>query len=100
MRKSRNSTSVKEFKLNKENPFISDAVHAQKLADFIISKTQQPVPVLNINATAIPKIQLGDRIRITALNALDIVNTDYWVISHSTTIGDTVTQNLVLRGVS
>ncbi|MEY3393638.1 MAG: hypothetical protein RL498_586, partial [Pseudomonadota bacterium] len=26
MRKSRNSTSVKEFKLNKENPFISDAV--------------------------------------------------------------------------
>ena len=47
-----------------------------------------------------PKVQLGDRIRITALNALDIVNTDYWVISHSTTIGDTVTQNLVLRGVS
>ena len=47
-----------------------------------------------------PKIQLGDRIRITSLSALDIVNTDYWVISHNLSIGDNVTQNLVLRKVS
>ena len=95
--------SIKKYgikDLTIESPFITDSVHAKKLADFIIEKTQLPVPIINISVTAMPKVQLGDRIRITALSALDIVNTDYWVISHSTTIGDTVTQNLVLRGVS
>jgi len=95
--------SIKKYgikDLTIQSPFITDSVHAKKLADFIIEKTQLPVPIINISVTAMPKVQLGDRIRITALNALDIVNTDYWVISHSTTIGDTVTQNLVLRGVS
>ena len=96
-------TSIKKYgikDLTIQSPFITDSVHAKKLADFIIEKTQLPVPIINISVTAMPKVQLGDRIRITALSALDIVNTDYWVISHSTTIGDTVTQNLVLRGVS
>jgi len=95
--------SIKKYgikDLTIQSPFITDSVHAKKLADFIIEKTQLPVPIINISVTAMPKVQLGDRIRITALNALDIVNTDYWVIFHSTTIGDTVTQNLVLRGVS
>lgn len=95
--------SIKKYgikDLTIQSPFITSSVHAKKLADFIIEKTQLPVPIINISVTAMPKVQLGDRIRITALNALDIVNTDYWVISHSTTIGDTVTQNLVLRGVS
>lgn len=95
--------SIKKYgikDLTIQSPFITNSVHAKKLADFIIEKTQLPVPIINISVTAMPKVQLGDRIRITALNALDIVNTDYWVISHSTTIGDTVTQNLVLRGVS
>lgn len=36
MRKSRNSTSVKEFKLNKENPFISDAV--QQINQNVVKK--------------------------------------------------------------
>jgi hypothetical protein len=95
--------SIKKYgikDLTIQSPFITDSVHAKKLADFIIEKTQLPVPIINISVTAMPKVQLGDRIRITALSALDIVNTDYWVISHTTTIGDTVTQNLVLRGVS
>ena len=95
--------SIKKYgikDLTVQSPFITDSVHAKKLADFIIGKTQLPVPIINISVTAMPKVQLGDRIRITALSALDIVNTDYWVISHTTTIGDTVTQNLVLRGVS
>jgi len=95
--------SIKKYgikDLTIQSPFITSSVHAKKLADFIIEKTQLPVPIINISVTAMPKVQLGDRIRITALNALDIVNNDYWVISHSTTIGDTVTQNLVLRGVS
>ena len=97
------NVSIKKYgvkDLTIQSPFITNSVHAKKLADFIIEKTQIPVPIINVSVTAMPKVQLGDRIRITALNALDIVNTDYWVISHSTAIGDTVTQNLVLRGVS
>jgi hypothetical protein len=70
------------------------------LADFIIDKTQTPVPIINISITTMPKIQLGDRIRITTLSALDISNTDYWVISYNMSIADNVTQNLVLRKVS
>jgi hypothetical protein len=97
------SESIRKYgikDLTIQSNFITDSVHAKKLADFIISKTQIPVPVVNIDVTAMPKIQLGDRIRITSLSALDIVNTDYWVISHNLSIGDNVTQNLVLRKVS
>jgi hypothetical protein len=83
-----------------QSSFITDSIHAKKIADFIIDKTQTPVPIINLDVTAMPKIQLGDRIRITALNALDITNTDYWVISHNMAIGDSITQNLVLRKVS
>jgi hypothetical protein len=83
-----------------QSNFITDSVHAKKLADFIINKTQTPVPILNITTTVLPKTQLGDRIRITSLGALDITNTDYWVISYNTSVGDQVTQSLILRKVS
>jgi len=95
--------SIKKYgikDLTVQSPFITDAVHAKKLADFIIDKTQTPVPIINISITTMPKIQLGDRIRITTLSALDITNTDYWVISYNMSIADNVTQNLVLRKVS
>lgn len=95
--------SIKKYgikDLTVQSPFITDAVHAKKLADFIIDKTQTPVPIINISITTMPKIQLGDRIRITTLSALDISNTDYWVISYNMSIADSVTQNLVLRKVS
>jgi hypothetical protein len=97
------SESIRKYgvkDLTLQSPLITDSVHAQKLADFIISKTQLPVPVININIAAMPKIQLGDRIRITTLSALDITNSDFWVISHNLTVGDNVTQSLVLRKVS
>ena len=97
------SDSIKKFGIKDitiQSPFITDSVHAKKIADFIIDKTQTPVPIINLDVTAMPKIQLGDRIRITALNALDIANADYWVISHNMAIGDNITQNLVLRKVS
>ena len=58
------------------------------------------MPILNITTTVLPKTQLGDRIRITSLGALDITNTDYWVISYNTSVGDQVTQSLILRKVS
>ena len=97
-----NTDSIKKYGLKDviiESPFISDAVHAQKLADFIISKTQDSVPILNINATAIPKIQLGDRIRISTMSSFDIINADYWVISQSLNVGDTLQHQLTLRKV-
>lgn len=95
--------SIKKFGLKDvtiESPFISDAVHAQKIADFIIEKTQIPVPILNVNTILIPKIQLGDRVRISNLTSLGIVNTDYWVISYSRSIGDNFSQQMILRQVS
>lgn len=82
-----------------ENPYIVDAVHAQKIADFIISKMAEPVPILNVQTMALPKIQLGDRIRISSLSSFDIINADYWVVSHSLGFGDTLTHTLTLRKV-
>jgi hypothetical protein len=95
--------SIKKYGLKDitiQSNFINDAVHAQKIADFIISKTQIPVPILNITSVIMPKIQLGDRVRITTFTALGITNTDYWVISYNRTIGNNFTQQMVLRQVS
>ena len=83
-----------------QSNFINDAVHAQKIANFIISKTQIPVPILNINTILMPKIQLGDRIRISNFTALGIINTDYWVLSYTRNIGSGFTQQMTLRQVS
>ena len=82
-----------------ENPYITDAIHAQKIADFIISKMAEPVPILNVQTMALPKIQLGDRIRISSLSSFDIINADYWVVSHSLGFGETLTHTLTLRKV-
>lgn len=82
-----------------ENPYITDAVHAQKLADFIISKMSEPVPILNVQTMALPKLQLGDRVRISSLSSFDIINADYWVVSHSFSYGDSLTHTLILRKV-
>lgn len=95
--------SIKKYGLKDvtiESQFINDPVHAKKIADFIIEKTQIPVPILNLQSAVLPKIQLGDRIRITNMAALDITNTDYWVISHSFSIGDAISHNITLRAVS
>lgn len=95
--------SIKKYGLKDitiQSNFINDAIHAQRMADFIIEKTQIPVPILNINTVLMPKIQLGDRIRISNLTALGIVNTDYWVISYNRSIGDNFSQQMILRQVS
>lgn len=95
--------SIKKYGLKDitiQSNFINDAIHAQKIADFIIAKTQLPIPILNVNTIITPKVQLGDRIRISNLTALGIVNTDYWVISYNRSIGDNFSQQLVLRQVS
>jgi hypothetical protein len=95
--------SIKKYGLKDitiESEFIGDPVHAKKIADFIIEKTQTPVPILNIQTIAMPKLQLGDRIRISNMASLGIVNTDYWVISHSMVFGSSIGHNIVLRQVT
>jgi hypothetical protein len=82
-----------------ENEFITDLAHAQSLADFIISKMSDPVPVLNLNILPIPKLQLGDRIRISTMDSFDIINGDYWLISTEFSYGQTLTQSIVIRKV-
>jgi hypothetical protein len=82
-----------------DNPYITDAAHATKVADFMISKLAEPVPIININAMAMPKLQLGDKIRITSMNSLDIINSDYWVVSHSMSVGNSLDHSITLRKV-
>lgn len=82
-----------------ENKFITDYNHGQKIADFIIDKMSTPVPILNIVCTPNPKIELGDRIRITQLGAFDIINGDYWVVSKNYQYGSGPTESLMLRKV-
>jgi hypothetical protein len=95
--------SIKKYGLKDitiQSNFIDNAIHAQKIANFIIEKTQVPVPILNINTVLMPKVQLGDRIRISNLTALGVVNTDYWVISYNRSIGNNFSQQMILRQVS
>jgi hypothetical protein len=97
------SEDIKRYGLKEvviDNEYIYTASKAQEIADFLISKFKEPIPVLNISSMAIPTIQIGDKITISSLRSLDIVNTDYWVVSHSLTIGDTLEHSIVLRKVS
>jgi hypothetical protein len=82
-----------------ENSYIYSADKAQQIADFLIDKFKEPVPVLQIKTMAIPNIQIGDRIRISELTSLNIENTDYWVVSHSLSVGDSLDHSLTLRKV-
>lgn len=83
-----------------DSPYITDIDHAKKIASFIIEKTKEPVPILNLSIMSVPTIQLGDRIRISSMNSLDIINGDYWVISQDFSYSDSVSHSLVLRKVS
>ena len=82
-----------------ENRFITDFGHAQKIADFIISKMSEPVPILNVETIITPKVQVGDRIKITDLDAFDIINGEYWVVSKNYTFSSSPSQTMMLRKV-
>ena len=88
---------VKEIVI--ENRYITDFGHAQKIADFIISKMTEPVPVLNIQTLLTPKTQVGDRIKISSMDSFDIINGEYWVVAKSYSFGGTPSQNLMIRKV-
>lgn len=82
-----------------ESPFITDASQAQTIADFIISKLSEPIPIMDINTSLIPNIQVGDRIKISVLDQFDIINSEYWVVSISSSIGSQYNQSMTLRKV-
>lgn len=97
------SESIRKYGLKDvviESRYITDNDHAKKLADFMISKLSEPVPILNVQTLAMPKLQLGDRIRITQMNSFDIINNEYWVVSHSLNFGESMSHTLTLRKVS
>jgi hypothetical protein len=82
-----------------ENQFITDLDYAQSLATFIINKMSEPVPVLNLTIMPLPKLQLGDRIRISSMDSFDIIDGDYWVISADFSFNGGATQSIVARKV-
>lgn len=96
------SSDIRKYGLKEviiENEYIYSAKKAQEIADFLISKFAEPVPILNITSMAIPTLQIGDRIKISQFNSLDIQDVEYWVVSHSLNIGDTLDHSIVLRKV-
>ena len=100
--KAYNSENRRKYGLKEvviDSPFITDSVQAQVIADFIIEKLSEPIPIIEVTTTLIPEIQVGDKIRISTLDQFDIINSDYWVISISTSVGTGYTQQMVLRKV-
>ena len=97
-----NSENRRKFGLKEvviESPFINDVSQAQELASFIISKLAEPIPIMSMNTVLTPKIQVGDRIRITSLDQFSIVDSDFWVSSISVSVGSGYSQQLELRKV-
>jgi len=82
-----------------DSPYITSLEHASKIAKFIIEKMSEPVPIINVSIMAIPTIQLGDRIKIGALDAFDIIDGEYWVTSQEFSYGESISHSLVLRKV-
>jgi hypothetical protein len=82
-----------------ENNFINNIEKANIMAQFIINKMSEPVPVLNLNIMPNPRIQLGDRIRISSMDSFDIINGDYWIISADSRFSETPSQSIVIRKV-
>jgi hypothetical protein len=96
------SEDIKKYGLKEiviENEYIYSATKAQEIADFLVEKFKDPVPVLNVVTMAIPTLQIGDRIRISSLRSLDIEDEDYWVVSHSLSVGDSLDHTITLRKV-
>jgi hypothetical protein len=83
-----------------ENPFITNFNHGQKLANFIISKLSEPVPILTVSTIPTPKVQVGDKIRISNMDAFDIINGDYWVVARDFSYSSSPSQSLTLRKVN
>ncbi len=86
---------LKEVKI--DNRFISDDDYAKRLADFLIDKMQNGVPIIEVSTISMPKLQLGDRITVSRIEQLGISNKDYWVMESKIDYTGGVAQRLTLR---
>jgi hypothetical protein len=83
-----------------ENDFITTLEQANTFASFIIDKASDPVPVIELTVMPTPRLQLGDRIRISSFDAFDIINGDYWVVQSQSQFGESSSQEITIRKVS
>ena len=59
----------------------------------------EPVPIITLNILPNPRIQLGDRIKISSMDSFDIINGEYWVISTECGFSDSPSQSITVRKV-
>ncbi len=88
---------IKEITI--DNPFIQDQTYARTVAEFVLDKNDNLVPILEIETLGIPQLQLGDRITIVAFDQMSIENIDYWVQEINISYDGGVKQSMILREV-
>ena len=96
------SDNIRKYGLKEmiiENEFITSLEQAQSIADFIISKMSEPVPIVELSILPNPRLQLGDRVKISSMQSFDIINGEYWVISTECQFTQSPSQKVVLRKV-
>ena len=98
-----NSTNKRRYGVKEvviESPLITSESIAKALADFILSKLSDPIPVISVTTALDPTLQVGDRIRLSSVDQLGITNTDYWVTGIQMQTGSGYSQTMELREVS
>jgi len=80
-----------------DNQFIQDKAYASLLAEFILKYFGVKVPIITVEVTGIPQLQLGDLITIEKFEKLGIYNVDWWVIESSMNFDGGLSQTLTLR---
>ena len=96
------SDNIRKYGLKEmiiENEFITSLEQAQSIANFIISKMSEPVPIIELSILPNPRLQLGDRIKISTMESFDIINGEYWVISTECQFNQAPSQKIILRKV-
>lgn len=96
------SDNIRKYGLKEmiiENEFITNLEQAQSIANFIISKMSEPVPIIELSILPNPRLQLGDRIKISTMESFDIINGEYWVISTECQFNQAPSQKIILRKV-
>ncbi len=85
---------IKELKI--DNPYIQNKLYAKIVADHIIGYYKEPVRVLDMDALAVPHLQLGDLITIEKFVDLGLENKTFWVIGNSISYDGSISQSLSL----
>jgi hypothetical protein len=60
-----------------DNKYITNKELAKNIADLVVERYKDPVPIITLTTLGIPHIQLGDRITLTSLDQFNINDVDY-----------------------